>query len=306
MREARKLGGIAAGVTVAFALSGGAAPAGAAVAETTIDVHPVSVVNGSIPVTGTVSFGADAVGPVTVSQDPDGDAQLPGFGYDIGDVSFQTDLAAERLIVTLHLHDAPSDDPAPFTGYQVPLLNDGADWWRWLGAGGVGSNQAQTEPWGGLCENENEAEGGSGGWSCTDRVPTTFTADSVVWELPFATMKPPIKAGSVLESSGILCGAPCAFQWPSSVVLSLAPMDTSFPMEQYKVPGDIRLGIAPEGTPASRVNFAVRAAFDAASGDFSETLAAPAASGSYTVWARTCFGSPISCVFGSTPVDVTV
>lgn len=304
MRDVRRLGGIAAGVLMVVALGGVGTPASAAEAETTtIEMDPASVLDGSIQVTGTVNFGADAVGSVTLSPDPDGDAQIPGLGYDIGDVAIRTDLATEQVIVTLQLHDAPADDPLPLTGYQVPLLNDLDERWRWLGAGGPGTNQAQPEPWGGLCHNE-VAEGQSGGWNCQDRLTTTFAADSVTWELPFAKMKPTIRHGSVLESSGILCGRPCSFHWPSNAVLTITPMDTSFPMEQYKVPGDVRLGIAPEGTPPESVAFVVKATLDGASGRFSGQLTAPAEPGTYTVWARTCHGSPTTCVLGSTQVVV--
>lgn len=275
---------------------------------TTIAVQSAAVNGGSISVAGVVNYGADALGPVTLSEDVAGDVAVAGAGLDVGDVSVETDLAKQRLIFTLQLHDglaAPVNGPGPFTGYMVPLLSDGDDRWRWLGAGGIGTNFApQAGGWGALCSNELE-NGQQGGWSCTDTITTTITADSVRWELPFAKMKPQIQYGSVIESSSIYCGSACSFQWPSFFNLAaLFATDVSFPMDEFQVPGAVSLGITPDGTPPSAASFGTKATFNPATSEFSGALATPIDPGSYTVWARTCYGTPISCVVQGAPLEI--
>lgn len=275
---------------------------------TTIAVQSAAVNGGSIAVAGVVNYGADALGPVTLSEDVAGDVAVAGVGLDVGDVSVETDLAKQQLIFTLQLHDglaAPVNGPGPFTGYMVPLLSDGDDRWRWLGAGGIGTNfPPQAGGWGALCSNESE-NGEQGGWSCTDAITTTISADSVRWELPFAKMKPQIQYGSMIESSSINCGSACSFQWPSFFNLAaLFATDVSFPMDEYKVPGEVELGIAPTGTQPSAVSFGTKATFTPSTSAFNAVLPAPTTPGDYTVWTRTCYGAPISCVYGNAPIQI--
>lgn len=297
--------------TVASAEPVGPAAAEAEAEVTTIAIGSATLAGGSIQIAGSVGYGADALGPVTLSEDVSGDANVSGAGFDIGDVSVEADLAASKLIFTLGINDglaAPVDGPGPMTGYMITLMSDGDERWRWLGAGTAGSNFAAGK-WGGLCHNENNSPTTGkppGGWSCPadGALTTTITADAVVWALPFSKMKPAIQRGSVLESSSIFCGGACSFNWGPTFNLASTPVDSSFAMDEYKVPGEVELGIAPTGTQPSAVSFGTKATFTPSTSAFNAVLPAPTAPGDYTVWTRTCYGAPVSCVYGNAPIQI--
>lgn len=295
----------AVGVGMALALT--VVPASAdETSSLTIDATDVS--NGFVTVAGTAMLGDDLLGPVEVWTDGEGDASLTGAGFDLTSGSIATDLAAKRLVFTLSTADgvgALGGSP-PASGFEWPINVDGEDWFRWLGAGGPGSDNSTTK-FTALCENENEAEGGSGGWSCATRIPGEVTQEGVTWQLPFFRMKPVIDVGSTVDGGGILCGVPCSMAWPPGLVGALAPVDTGGFPDTYVVPGEMKLGIASAGFPESQVEYEGTASLDSSATGFTGAIAAPTTAGDYTVWVKTCGGlqRSLTCVIGSVPLTIS-
>lgn len=286
-------------MTAATAATYFVVPAAAQEPGSSITVGNTAIGGGKVTVTGAVSYAQDAVGPVVVATDAAADASQQGAGLDIKDLSMQTLLKAKKVVFTMGINDglaAPVDGNAPSTGYHWPIVVDAEDRYRWLGGGSAGTNfPPRTAKWVGVCENE-AAGGGTEGWSCPGSIVGGITATAVRWELPFKyqTGLTPIAYGSTIEGSGgVYCGVPCSWPWPSVVVGAAAPSDFADAPAVYKVPGEIKLGIAPAGTAVSGVDFSSTGTFsasDESAGTFSGTVNAPAAAGTYTVWAKTCYG----------------
>jgi hypothetical protein len=294
MRRTTVLGMITASAATSFVVPAQAQEAGSQVA-----INTAALGAGKVTVSGAVSYAQDAVGPLVVATDAAADASQQGAGLDIKDLSMQTLLKAKKVVFTMGINDglaAPVDGNAPFTGYHWPIVVDAEDRFRWLGGGSAGTNlPPRAAKWVGVCENEATG-GGTEGWNCPGSIPGGITATAVRWELPFKyqTGLTPIVYGSTIEGSGgVYCGVPCSWPWPSAVVGAAAPSDFADAPGMYKVPGEIKLGIAPAGTPVSGVNFSGIGTFsasDESAGTFSGTVNAPTAAGTYTVWAKTCYG----------------
>jgi hypothetical protein len=289
-------------------------PAQAQETGSQVEINNAGVAAGKVTVTGTVSYAQDAVGPVVVATDGTGDAAQQGAGLDIKDLSMQTLLKAKKLVLTMGINDglaSPVDGNAPATGFHWPIVVDADEKYRWLGGGSAGTNfPPRTAKWVGVCENE-AAGGGTEGWSCPGSIAGGITATGVRWELPFKyqTGLAPIAYGSTVEGSGgVYCGVPCSWAWPSVVVGAASPSDFADAPGPYKVPGEIKLGIAPAGAPESGVNYSGAGTFtasDESAGTFSGTINAPTAAGSYTVWAKTCYGiDGGTCVRGSLGITI--
>ena len=284
-------------------------PAGAQEPGSSISIGNAALGGGKVTVTGAVSYAADAVGPLVVATDAAGDAGDAGnqAGLDIKDLSIQTLLKAKKVVFTMGIAGlaAPVDGSAPATGFHWPVVVNGEDRTRWLGAGTAGSNFApRTGDWAGLCHNETA----NGGWDCTTSLTGSISASTVRWELPFTRSVPAITNGATIEGSGgPYCGVPCSWPWPSVVVGAAAPSDFADAPAMYKVPGEIKLGIAPAGTPEPSVTYAGAGSFTATTetaGTYAGSVNAPAAPGTYTVWSKTCFGDGSTCVTASR--DITI
>jgi hypothetical protein len=275
-------------------------PARAQEAGSSISVGNATVAAGKVSVTGAAAYAQDAVGPVVLATDGSGDAAQQGAGLDIKDLSMQTLLKAKKVVFTMGINDgiaAPVNGNAPATGFHWPIVVDADDRFRWLGAGSEGTNlPPRTAKWVGICENE-AAGGGSEGWNCPGSIPGGITSTAVRWEVPFKyqTGLTSIAYGSTIEGSGgIYCGTPCSWPWPSVVVGAAAPSDFAEAPAPYKVPGEIKLGIAAAGVAESNVSYTSTGTFtpsDDSTGTFAGTVNAPASAGTYTVWAKTCFGA---------------
>jgi hypothetical protein len=302
--------GVALLAAAAIGVSFGAVPASAA---STISVNTLTKSGSSVTVAGSIAYGTDATGDLVLGTDATGDAVAPAPGLDLSSIKVRPDLAGRKLIWTLGIANGlpdPVGGPAPvFMGYQVPLVVDGEEHWRWLGAGTAGSAIAATGKWTGLCSNE--VNGASGGWGCPGTVAGAGTysytgsisATAVSWTQPFSQMAPTIQYGSVVEQGSILCARPCSFAWPPGLVGAAAPVDMIDSQSGYKVPGEIKLAIGPVG---STPNFDTKATFNAAAGSFSGSVNLPSASGTFTVSAQTCYGlsDEPTCVVSS--ADITV
>lgn len=288
----------------------------ASAADTAVTVSGATVGATTIAVTGNIAYGSDATDEVVLGTDAAGDSQVPGM--DLTAISVRPNLASKQLIWKLSTGNGlpdPVGGPAPVgTAFMVPIMVDADERWRWLGAGTMGTAFGNSGKWTGLCHNE-VSEGTSGGWSCPGTLagPDTYnytgsiTQAGVTWNQPFGQMKPTIKFGSTVEPSSILCARPCAFLFPPGFALGgLHQVDALDGMEGYKVPGEVKLAIAPLGVEPAASAFASNATFNGTTGAFSGSVARPATAGEYTVWARTCFGKSeaLTCVLGSSNVTV--
>lgn len=305
---------IALALPVAVLVSLGAQPV---LAEgSSVTVSGATVGASSITITGNVAYGTDATDEVVLGTDAAGDTPAPGM--DLTAISVQPNLASKQLNWKLSVANGlpdPVGGPAPaLTAYMVPIMVDGDERWRWLAAGTAGSAWANDGKWTGLCHNE-VSDGTSGGWACPGTVAGaetymysgSITQAGVTWTQPFSQMKPTIKFGSTVEPGSILCGRPCSFAFPPGFALGgVHQVDALDGMEGYKVPGEVRLAIAPLGSAPPDSAFSSGATFNGTTGGFSGTVARPAAAGEYTVWARTCFGKTeaLTCVLGSSNVTV--
>jgi hypothetical protein len=288
----------------------------AVAADTAVTVAAPTVGATTIAVSGSIAFGTDATDELVLGTDASGDSPVPGM--DLTAISVRPNIASRQLIWKLSTANGlpdPAGGPAPAgTAYMVPIMVDGDERWRWLGAGTVGTAFGNTDKWTGLCHNE-VSEGTAGGWSCpgtlaganTYSYTGSITQAGVTWTQPFAQMKPVIKFGSTVEPSSILCARPCTFLFPPGFALGgVHQVDALDGMEGYKVPGEVKLAIAPLGAEPAASAFASNATFSHTTSAFSGTVPRPATAGEYTVWARTCFGKAeaLTCVLGSSNVTV--
>lgn len=291
-----------AGAISALLLLGLTAPA-TAQETSSLTVDGIAISGGFVSVAGTASFADDLVGPVEVWSDAEGDAVVPGAGLDITGGTIATNLASKQVIFKMNVADGvgPINGSPPATGFQWPISADGQNFTRWLGAGNQGSNQSLSE-FTSLCNNETE----TGGWTCPTPLSGSHTAEGITWNMPFFRMKPQVDFGSTIEAGGILCNVPCSMAWPPGLVGSLAPTDTGAFPDTYVIPGEIRLGVAPVGTPEPAVSYTATGSLNSSATGFTGSLAAPTSPGTYTLWVKTCGGlqSSQTCVIGS--ADFTV
>ena len=284
----RKLTVVAALALVA-ALAGTGAPASALDPTTVVNIETITRGTTDVAISGKVVLGTDATGPITVSADGPGDASPAGAGLDLGDTTFSitTGSSNPKLIVETKLLDgnATAGGNIPFTGFSFPFVVDGdASPNLWLGGGSQGTNLTpRTDRWVTLCNTAT-------GWTCPGSLGGGITTTSVRWELPFNSATPRIKPGMLIEPGGANGGVPSSFAWPSAYILAAtSPADRAASMTPYVVPGSVQLAIAPAGTPESKLNFSP-ASVSVSTGSYIGALAAPAAPGTYTVFARSCWG----------------
>jgi hypothetical protein len=279
-------------------------PAGANEA-TTISLDAVTANGSSLLIDGTLTLGADALEPFTLSADPQGDARVPAGGFDLGDstVSFNFAPTQPRLVITQSLFGgaADSDGNPPGQGFSWPIQIDaGSSEPLWLAAGSKGTNFTPADNWWtGLCRVSAD------GWICDTPVPGAVTTDAITWEVPFNMLG--AKSGRLLSASSAYGGTPRSFVWPSVLVTqSTAPTDSAAAPSPYVIPGQVEAGIAPTGTLPAQVPFTVQAPFAHKLGTYQLALAAPSSPGDYTVWVRSCWGleDEPTCVVASQPVTL--
>lgn len=267
-----------------------------------------------IEVSGKLSLCQDALAPVVVVHDAPGDATAPGLGFDIGTLSLKTDVVNRVVTFTMRIHDGDhATGLVPGRGFQWPILIGGQNWPRWLGAGTVGTNfPPRQERWTGVCVSNID------GWACEDDVAGAITDTEVRWEVPFdavqvgdiARFLTRIKFGTVISTGRYQCGVPCSFVWPSFFMATYQEPWNALAVDlvdgeyaAYKVPGEIRIGLAPADTPEAEVNFTDLGTWDPADDAFSGTIAAPDDPGLYRVWVQSCHGlvNELSCVADRIP-----
>lgn len=281
---------VVAGLALVAAMAATVPPAGAADPLTSMTIGSVNRGATDLVVTGNIALGVDATGPFTVSTDGAGDASPAGVGLDLGDTTFSvtTGSSNPKLIVETKLNDgnATLGGNAPFTGFSFPFVVDADSTPNlWLGAGSAGTNiTPRTDRWVALCNTAS-------GWTCPGSLGGGITTTSVRWELPFNSATPKIKPGMLIEPGGANGGVPTSFAWPSAFVLAgVRPSDTAASMNPYLVPGGVEVGIAPQGTPITKVAFSP-ASVSSLTGSFARSVALPAQPGTYTVFARSCWGN---------------
>lgn len=272
----------------------------AAAAETTeVAVTGASATGGTVSLTGTIAFGTDATGPILVGEDPEGDATVSGVGIDFGDVTIATNPTTRRLTYAIEVYDMlpVAGQSAPFYGYTLPISVDGADNASFLAAGNAGANfPPATGPWRALCSAP------AGSYTCPTPLNGTMDASGITIQLPFSSAG--IQPGSVVEpGSAVACGGGiCTTLW-AGLLFNNTAGDSGF-LAGYKVPGQVRVGIAAAGTPPSEVATTTNATV-AADGTWTAALAAPGA-GAHVVVARSCWGNAesLQCAEGSSTVTV--
>jgi len=289
-------------ITMAFvgmlALAG-AIPATAA--ETTaVAVTGSSVSGGIVALTGTLAFGDDATGPILVGEDPEGDAAVSGVGVDFGDVTISTNPVSRRLTYAIEVYDMLPGlgQSGPAYGYTLPIAVDGDDTAvRFLAAGNAGANfPPAAGPWRALCTAP------AGSYSCPTPLAGTMDAGGITIQLPYSSAG--IQPGSVVEpGSAVGCGGGiCTTVW-AGVLFNNTGGDNGF-LVGYKVPGEVKVGIAPAGTPPDQVAASTVATVNA-DGTWTASLAAPGP-GQHIVVARSCWGNveSLRCASGSATVTV--
>lgn len=276
----------------------GTIPAGAA-DTTSVTVASATAAGASIQVAGTLTLGADALAPVTLVDDPQGDSTVSGAGLDFGKVTVTTDLAGSKLTYTINTFDMPPvvNQTAPFYGYISPIMVDGNDAPRYfLAAGNIGANfpPAIGRFWA-LCTN-------AAGYACGTVLTGTMGSNVITLNLPFA--KAAIKRGSTVEvGAGLACPGLCSTIW--AVLLFNNTGGDSGAFIGFKVPGEVRLGIGPADTPVGNIATDTPATVKA-DGTWTGSIGAPGAPGEYQVVARSCWGSTEEPVCATGTAAVTI
>jgi hypothetical protein len=290
----RKLGTLSLLVALSVpALQGVATPA----EVSTLEIGSVEV-GSSVTVTGTLALGTDATGATKVGTDGSGDASPPGLGFDLGDAFVTPNLEAKRLTLALDVNDGVPgiDGIGPAAGYVWPIAFNGVENNHWLAAGTYVSGWLpKTEKWFELCSTTD------GSYTCGTPVTGTMTASQVTWTIPF-NISSPATYGSTLDVGSATPGSPGVIPW--AVVSGGSAFDT-VAVSSYKIPGRVEVGIAPAGTEESKVQYSSGAAFNPATSSFTVTAPTPSA-GSYTLFARSCFGNTDAptCLKTSQPLTV--
>ena len=281
---------VGAALALVAALAGTGAPASAADPTTVVNIQTVTRGTTDLAISGKVVLGTDATGPITVSTDAPGDASPAGAGLDLGDTTFSitTGSSNPKLIVETKLHDGntTAGGSVPFTGFSFPFVVDGDSTPNlWLGGGGAGTNfPPSASSWVTLCNTAT-------GWTCPGSLGGAVTLGSIRWELPFNSATPKIKPGVLIDPGGSNGGVPSSFAWPSAYILAAtSPADRAASMTPYLVPGSVEIAVAPVGTPEWKLIFSP-ATVSVSTGSYIGSLAAPTVPGTYTVFARSCWGS---------------
>jgi hypothetical protein len=256
-------------------------------------------IGSTVSVTGTLALGTDATGTTKVGTDGSGDATVPRLGFDLGDAFITPNLAGKKLTLSLNVNDGVPgiDGIGPAAGYVWPLAVNGIDNNQWLAAGTYVSGWLpKTEKWFELCSTN------AGSYTCGNPVTGTMSASQISWTVPF-NIAGPASYGSTFEVGGSTPGAPGVIPW--AVVSGGSQFDTVDGVAGYMIPGKVEVGIAPAGTPEGNVQYTSSGVFAPATSKFTVTAPKPAA-GSYTLFAKSCFGlsEELTCLYASQPFTV--
>lgn len=276
----------------------GSVPAGAA-PTTEVTVTGTTSAGGTLAVTGTISLGDDATGPILVGEDAQGDATVSGVGVDFGDVTIAANPTSRRLTYSIEVYDMlpVAGQSGPLYGYTLPIAVDGVDNASFLAAGNAGANfPPAAGPWRALCSAP------AGSYSCPTPLQGTMDASGITIQLPYSSAG--IQPGSLVEpGAAVGCGGGiCTTVW-AGILFNNTGGDSGF-LVGYKVPGQVRVGLAPLGTPPSEVATTASATVNA-DGTWTAALPAPAP-GEHVMVARSCWGNAdeLRCAEGSTAVSV--
>jgi len=206
-------------------------------------------------------------------------------GYEVYDtVVFD----GEPLMLFSLFKDSGPTVALPPAAFSWPLRIDGREEGRWLGGGPAGTGvppATDYRGWTGICISALE--------ECSPVSQGGVSETRVTWIATYEELG--IHPGSVIELGSANGGRPASFVWPITPLetgegaLSVAP-----PLSGFKTQGEIRLGLAPAGTPADEVDYPTIAELGPISytgqASWSGELTRPAASGDYELHVRTCWG----------------
>jgi hypothetical protein len=272
--------------------------------ETHIESVEAAADGAAVSVSGAATF-VDI--PVTVSDDPSGDAAVAGIGTDITTVTFsRPDPAASTLRLVAGVADpAPQVHGAPVTLYHFPVAVNGQ-----LAAcgGGTGfwfpeARVASANPPDPLPSFRLMCDLSPGAVATGPTITGSLGGGTVQWQ--FSMTQIGAQAGDTLAHGGD-CVDPGTSTSPpgASWLCSNGGGDGVF-LEDYVIPSaTVSLGVAPAGTPPDAVPTGTPATVDPATGSFSGSIAAPAEPGDYIAVARACYG-PGNCGAASAPFTVT-
>ncbi|MDQ3991279.1 MAG: hypothetical protein M3245_03065 [Actinomycetota bacterium] len=282
MTRIYRIGSVAAAAAMVLSVS---APASATETEaegSSVAITGAAGLGATILVDGTVVVGEEALAPVALAEDAQGDAAVAGAGLDFGAVSASTDLAAQTVTYSITTYDMPPGGHAPFYGYSAPIMVDGFDSTHFLATGNTGAGfPPQAGPFWALCRID-------GGYICDRPLQGTMASNRITITLPFAEAG--IRPGSVIETGGgVACEGLCSSPWAVLRFSDGTGGDRS-PLAGFNVPGGVRLGIARSSIPASSITTDVLPILGP-DGTWSASLTRPGPAGNYRVVARSCWGT---------------
>lgn len=281
---------------------GGAVPAGADAAATTIDDLSAAVSGSTISVSGAATFGGQDA--VEVGFDGTGDSLVSqGVGLDIDRMLIQrADASSNNLIFTLKLDGLTGGGIPEAFQYNWDIQVDGgaaaggSEWSLKTMRSGQGG-QVGTNPWASIYSCVPSETG----FSCSPLASVGVVYDEAAGEIRMT-----IPLFRINASAGSTIDAWARFGQPVWVRPSVGGVLTGGPVadeafhDRYTVPGNVvRLGVAPAGTPESLVNYTTTAALSGGAFTGNLTVSDP---GDYDVFAKACFGP--NCAVGKTTVSV--
>lgn len=245
----------------------------------------LEVQGGTVRVTGSIATGGYFYldfDPVRSGVNAPGTAlrsfEIVDWGF-MGHVSFNVGLENGTLLL-----------PPPPVLFSWPFEVDGRNEGRWLGAGAPGTGlppATSFRGWGGVC--------GAVTVPC-EPIESSGLSDyheRVFWFPTYADLG--AAPGSTIKLGTANGGVVSSFAWPVTPTADgTGALSTLEGVPTVKLQGEVRLGIAPAGTPADQVAYPVRATLgtieELEPTDWSGELARPALPGSYELHAQTCWG----------------
>ena len=257
-----------------------AATPGTAASSADLTALTASASSTAINVAGKAIFAGDTV---VVGEDAAGDAQQKAVGADVVGATIELASGGRDLIFTFKIGDqlpAPAF-AAPTINYNWGIAVDGKDTGLFLAAGRAGLDgiDPSTDPI--FAVNQN----GPDGFAPVASVEGKMADGVVQWVVPMSVIG--AKPGSMIGSGygevqpGSHGGVPGVITYYTNNLGDYIAVD------DYTIPGSVKLGIAPEGTPVETIEATTAAAFKNG-GAFAATLPLPAEAGTYTVVARAC------------------
>ena len=265
---------------------------------------------GSVSVSGAAAFGGQ--GPQLIAPDDPGDGPLVGTvppeetGVDLlGAYLYQPDPATPLLTFELRVTGLPDTGSLPeVIRYGFPFKTSATNYLVQMKLSNLASTSTPDDPSGHVTHtgaafqlrgNCGQVQGAVNSCPHIGWITGEFDVDDGIVRafLPIGSaMAPSVAPGAeLLRNELSLAGNPVASY--QAVVSNDSTQDSAAWEEgvTYTVPSkEVRLGIAPAGTPESAVSFSGTATV-AADGSFTGSLStASLAPGSYDVWAKGCFG----------------